>query len=73
VIAQSLVVKHQHSDFVRELFALPSALLTAGLFALGFKSRRLDGSNRIRCSAEFVRGNMRDHRRLARGICCVPS
>jgi hypothetical protein len=51
MIAQPLVVKHQLPDSGWKLFTLPLALLTAGLFALSFRSRRLYGPDRISCSA----------------------
>src|SRR5918911_1561573 len=63
VVAQPLIIQDQLADRVRELVTLPLALLTAGLFALSFRSRRLYGLDRIGGRTKLVRGDVRDHRR----------
>ncbi len=68
IIASSLIIKHKFANFIGELFALPAALLLAGLLAFIFSGRSLRGLDRVSCGAEFVRGNVRDHRRLTGSI-----
>jgi hypothetical protein len=71
VISQSLIVQHKLENRIRQLLALPLAFKPAG--ALGLTLQR-SGSNRldcVSCSAEFVRGHMRDSSRLAGRICSM--
>src|SRR5215472_11790971 len=59
-----------------KLFALPLALLTAGLLAFIFSGCSLRGLDRVGCGTELVRGDMRDHRGLTgsiRGMACRSS
>lgn len=49
MIAQPLVIKHKFSDFIWELFALPLAFLTAGLFAFSLVGCRLCSPDCIGC------------------------
>lgn len=71
MIAQPLVVEHQLPDFDWKLFTLPLALLTAGLFALSFRSRRLYGHDRVGCSAQLVCRHMGDCDSLPGSVGCI--
>ena len=72
LVAQSLVVEHEFSDFVGELGALPTALQPAGLHAVVCSRccpRRLD---RVRGGSQFVGRHMAHCRGLAGSVRSMP-
>ena len=73
VIAQPLVVEYERANRLRELIALPPALASPSALARSFRRGGACGLDRIGGGAELVRGDMRHHRRLAGGICGMPS
>ncbi len=72
-VSQPLIIQDQLADRVRELFALPSALEPPGTLTLAFRSGCTRCLDRVGRRSELVRGDMRNHRRLAGSICGVPS
>src|SRR4051812_7324373 len=68
VVPQSLVVEDELADRLRELVALPPALEPARGLALAVRGGSTAGLDRIGGRTELVRGDVRDHRRLAGGV-----
>ncbi len=73
VVSQPLVVQHKLANRLRKLFALPMALQPAGAFGPTLGRSRTRGSDRVGSRAELVSGDVRDGRRLAGSVCCMPS
>ena len=63
-----MIVKYKLPNFVWKLFALPLALLTAGLLALALRSSSPRCLDRIGGGTEFVGCNVGDRRSLASGV-----
>ena len=75
VVPQTLVVKHELANGLRELVTLPLALESPGGLALAFWYGSTCGLDRIGGRTEFVRGDVRDGPGLAssvRGMPCCP-
>jgi hypothetical protein len=68
VVSQLLVVQDKIANRIRQLVALPAALEPAGTIAFAFGDSRARGLDRVSSSAQLVRGNMRDRRRLTSSI-----
>ena len=76
VVPHPLVVEDELANRLRQLVALPAALASPCALALAFWCGSTCGLDRIRGRAEFVRGDVRDTRRLAssvRGVPCCPT
>jgi hypothetical protein len=72
VVPQPLIVEYEVVDGLRKLVALPSALQSPCAFALAFGRGSARGLDRISGRSELVRGDVRDHRGLAGGVCGMP-
>ncbi len=68
MIAQPLVIEHELSDFVRELFTLPLALPAASLDTFILWSRRACSPDRVGRGPQFVGGHMGHRRSLSGGV-----
>jgi hypothetical protein len=73
LVPQPLIVQDEFANRIRKLFALPTTLEPACGLALASGGRRTSGLDRVRRRTEFVRGDMRHHRRLAGSKGGVPS
>jgi hypothetical protein len=73
LVSQPLILQDEFANRTWKLFALPTALDLAGAVTLTSGDRRTRGLDRVGCSTELVRGDVRHHRRLAGSICGVPS
>jgi hypothetical protein len=71
VIASYLIIKHEFTNVIGELFALPAALEPTGTFTLAFRRSRARGLDRVGSGAEIVRGDVRDRRSLTSSIRCM--
>src|SRR5262245_3681249 len=72
VVPQPLVVEHELENRLRELVTLPAALELACGVALVFRHGSACGLDRIGRRAEFVRGDVCNGTRLARGVRGMP-
>ena len=72
-VSQPLILQDEFANRIRELFALPTALAPARALTLAFGGGRTRGLDCIGRRTELVGGDMRYRRRLAGGICGVPS
>src|ERR1035437_2027036 len=72
VVPQTLVVKHEFANPLRELVTLPVALESPGGLTLAFWRGSTCGLDRISGGPEFVRGDVCDGPGLASGVRGMP-
>ncbi|KUH80791.1 hypothetical protein AU186_08410 [Mycobacterium sp. GA-1999] len=72
MVPQSLIVKYEFSDRLRELVPLPAALESSCGFGLAVRRSSTCGLDRIGGRAEFVGGDMGYGASLASCVCGVP-
>jgi hypothetical protein len=68
LVAQLLVVKHEISDFARQLCMLPFALKAPCFFSLTIKRRLTCGFDCVGCCTQFMSCYMSYRRRLTGSI-----
>jgi hypothetical protein len=71
IVSQPLIVQNKIANGIWQLVALPAALEAAAALALAFRRSRARSPDRVGCGAEFMRGNVRDRRRLTGSICGI--
>ena len=72
VVPQRLVIQYEHPNHLRKLVTLPSTLESPCGLALSFRRGCTCCLDRIRGSAELMRGDVGDGRRLAGGVRGMP-